>query len=439
MTASQKLTSVWPSTATRTTNGTLAIGGVEVPDLVEEFGSPLYVFDEATIRERCRAFKQGLASAYPHSRVTYAGKAWLSRAILEVVLDEGLSVDVVSGGELHVALAAGVPAESITLHGNSKTPEELSEALEAGIGRLVIDNFDEIRVLGNLTSASEKTVDVLLRLNPGIDVHTHDYRKTGIVDSKFGLGVQSGDAERAVATICKHDGLNLIGFHAHVGSQIFESEPFIDTVDALFQFAAEMRERHDVQVTEISPGGGFGIAYLESEPALDPESYAQIVGQACREAAERYGFDYPEVTIEPGRSIIGPAGVAVYRLLSRKEIPGVRTYVSVDGGMADNIRPALYEAIYTAELVTERHAGPRESVTVAGKYCESGDVLIEHVELPPFEYGDLIAIPAAGAYCLAMASNYNMSLRPAAVFVTEGESRLVQRRETYDDLMRRDF
>jgi diaminopimelate decarboxylase len=429
---------VWPVTAERAADGALRVAGVALADLARQYGTPLYVYDVETIRRQCRRFATALSDAHPRPRVVYAAKAWMSRALLTIVRDEGLSLDVVSGGELAFALACGFPAERIAFHGNNKTPDELRQALRSGIGEIVIDNFDEIELLAELTAGRARPAEVMLRLNPDIDVHTHAYRKTGIVDSKFGLGIATGDALRAVERILAVPGLSLRGYHAHVGSQIFEVEPFLDTVEAVFAFAALMRDRFGIVPDEISPGGGFGIAYEPDDPAASIESYAMAVGSAARCAADRHDLPDPALTIEPGRSIVGQAGVALYTLGARKEIPGVRTYVSVDGGMADNIRPALYSAVYSAELVARPSVGDVEQVTIAGKYCESGDVLIERVELPPFERGDLLAVPAAGAYCLAMASNYNLAFRPAVVFVEHGDARLVQRRETIEDLLERE-
>lgn len=429
---------LWPMTAERAADGALSIGGIALADLASEFGTPLYIYDVETIRAQCKRYTGAFDSAYPQARVVYAGKAWMSLALLEIIAAEGLSLDVVSAGELALALACDFPPDRINFHGNNKTPDELRMALDAGIACIIIDNFDEIDLLARLTADRTTPQDVLLRLNPGIDVHTHDYRKTGIPDSKFGLGIATGDAERAVRQIIEVEGLRLRGYHAHVGSQIFEIEPFVDTVDAIFAFAADMRDRYRIVPDEMSPGGGYGIAYEPGDPEPRIEAYAGAVAAATIAAAERYDLPNPTLTIEPGRSIVGMAGVAVYTIGSRKIIPGVRTYVSVDGGMADNIRPALYGAGYTAELVARPTAGELETFTIAGKYCESGDVLIERVELPPFEFGDLLAVPSAGAYCLAMASNYNLALRPAVVFVENGQARIVQRRETYDDLLLRE-
>lgn len=430
---------IWPITARRDAHGTLSVGGVSVAQLAAEYGTPLYIYDEETIRSQCRLYTTSLAKAHPRPRVVYAGKAWLSLALLKIIAEEGLSLDVVSAGELYVALKAGFPADRIAMHGNNKSPDELKMAIDANIGQIVVDNFYEIDCLEALTADRAESFPVLLRLNPGIDVHTHEYRKTGIVDSKFGLGIETGDAERAVERLASAPGLDLRGYHAHVGSQIFEVEPFVDTVHALFDFAAVMKQRHGIVPDEISPGGGFGIQYDTNDPEAPVEAYIQSIGAAAQEAADRISIPHPQFTIEPGRSIVGAAGIAVYTVGATKEIPGVRTYVSVDGGMADNIRPALYGAVYSAELVTDGQERIENPVTIAGKFCESGDVLIEKAALPQLTAGDTIAIPAAGAYSLAMASNYNMAPRPAVMFVSNGEARIVQRRETFDDLMRRDI
>ncbi|MCO5176049.1 MAG: diaminopimelate decarboxylase [Thermomicrobiales bacterium] len=429
---------LWPTTATRDENGCLAIGGVLLDSLAETYGTPLYVFDVATIREQCRRYTQSFARAWDRPRVVYAGKAGLSHALLQIIAEEGLWLDVVSGGELAYALACGFPAERIHFHGNNKTPDELQLALESGIDTIVIDNFDEIAWLAELTSNRATPQAVLIRVNPGIDVHTHDYRKTGIPDSKFGLGIENGQAAEAVARITAIPGLKLNGFHAHVGSQIFEIDPFVDTVETLFAFGAQMRDEHGIEIEEMSPGGGLGIPYELEDPDSLVEEYTAAIGACARECVVQLGLPTPVLTIEPGRTIVGQAGVALYTVGSRKEVPGIRTYVSVDGGMADNIRPALYGAAYTAELVGAPNDGDLYPVTIAGKYCESGDILIERVDLPKLAPGDRLAIPAAGAYCLAMASNYNQAYRPSVVFVEHGESRLVQRRETVEDLLRRD-
>lgn len=428
---------LWPITTRRDASGRLEIGGTSIPELVERFGTPLYIYDEATIRERCATYRHEFGAHGTETRIVYAGKAYLSSWLLDVINSEGLWLDVVSGGELYLAHASGFPMERTVFHGNNKTEEELRLALNLGIGEIVIDNHYEIDLLERLLPEFGTAVDVLLRINPGVDAHTHAYRKTGLVDSKFGLLVAGGEAARAVERIVAIPGLRLRGYHSHVGSQIFEVEPFAAALDVLFAFAAAMRACYGVVPAQISPGGGLGIQYEESDPAADIEVYAATLTRAVIAAAARFDLDPPLLTVEPGRSIVGPAGVAVYRVGVIKDIPGVRRYVCVDGGMADNIRPALYGARYTAALAN-RSSGPPAIVTIAGKYCESGDVLIRDVELPEPEPGDLIALPAAGAYCLAMASNYNLALRPAVVRVHDGGASVVQRRERFEDLVSRD-
>ena len=431
---------LWPKTAERDASGNLRIGGVSVASIAGAAGTPTYIYDEETIRHQCRAFRAGLAESWPDSTVTYAAKAWMARALVEILLAEEVNLDVVSGGELYVALQSGMPPERITFHGNSKSRAELDMAIAAGVGAIVIDNFDEIDLLYAISHPAGRPTPVMVRINPGIDAHTHEYRKTGIIDSKFGLGVHNGDAERAVSRLLDHPHLELLGYHAHIGSQIFEMETFSASAGAIVDFARQMSDRFGILPRKLSPGGGFGIVHTSGESAPSAHEYASSVARAFAHAIERSGLGArPELVIEPGRSIVGNAGVAVYRVDARKTIEGVRSYVSVDGGMADNIRPALYGAVYSAELVAAGNVdAPTARVALAGKFCESGDILIRDVELPRVEPGDLVAVPAAGAYCLAMASNYNMALRPAVVMVGEGRARLVQRRETFRDLMSRD-
>ena len=425
----------WPTTARSKADGALEIGGIALPDLIRRYGSPLYVYDEATLRDAARGFRNAFASAYPPSRVVYAGKAFLTTALVRILHEEGLGLDVVSGGELFVGLRGGMPPAEISLHGNNKSSRELGEALAAGIGKIVIDNDYEISLLGGMTRSRTDPFPVMLRLNPGVDVHTHRKISTGAADSKFGFPIADGQAALAVERILAAPGMRLTGFHAHVGSQLFDAEATIAAIDVLLDFAAAMRDRHGFVLEHLSPGGGFGIAHTNQDAPLDRMSWANVIGSAVSEGCAHRGLPLPMVTIEPGRAIIGPAGVAVYTVGSSKDIPGVRTYVSVDGGMADNIRPSLYDATYTAALANRLDDTSARTVTIAGKYCESGDILIEKVSLPALEPGDLIAIPAAGAYTLAMASNYNFATRPAVVLVGDGRARIIRRRETYDDLI----
>lgn len=424
----------WPITSQRNEDGVLTIGGVPVTSLADEFGTPLYVFDEETLRRRTRTLLETFRSAYPDTRAVYAGKAYLSPTLVGILHEEGLGLDIVSGGELYAGLAAGVPASDMTFHGNNKDEVELREAIEAGVGLIAVDNEWEIELLAPLTG-DRGTVRCLLRLNPGVEPHTHAKIRTGATDSKFGFPLADGSAARAVRQLAGIRTLELVGYHAHVGSQIFDPMLVGETLRRIIAFAASMRDEVGVIPRVISPGGGFGVGDTAVGEDVSIAEWAEAAASTLNVECRTHGLPLPELLIEPGRWIVAPAGVALYRVGSRKEIAGVRTYVSVDGGMADNIRPALYGARYTAEIVNRDAGAPTETVTVAGKYCESGDVLITDLRLPATGPGDLLAVPMAGAYCLAMASNYNMALRPAAVLVKDGRARLFRRRETYADLL----
>ena len=427
----------WPVTTARDTNGELLIGGVSVPALAREFGTPLYVFDEVTLRTRAQDIRTAFAAEYPTSRVVYAGKAYLSPALMGILVEEGIGLDVVSGGELYAGLISGVPPAAIVFHGNNKSAAELEDAILAGVGVIAVDNFHEIDLLEKVTQRLDKPAHVVLRLNPGVDPHTNAKMRTGAVDSKFGFPFLDGQAERAADLVAANQAMTLVGYHAHVGSQIFDPELVFETIVGIMRFAGMVNKRHGIAPRMVIPGGGFGVADDASGRDVSIEAWARSAANALRWGASEWQLPLPELVVEPGRAIIGPAGVAVYEVGSRKEIAGTRTYVSVDGGMSDNIRPSLYGARYSAELAN-RAGGEDgwEEVTIAGKYCESGDVLIESIALPPLEPGDLLAVPMAGAYCLAMASNYNLAPRPAAVLVNDGKIRLIRRRESYGDLLR---
>jgi diaminopimelate decarboxylase len=427
--------SILPLTAAVGPGGHLEIGGCDTVELADRYGTPLYVYDEETIRTRCREYRDALGEAYPNSLVIYASKAFSSPMVLQIVAEEGLGLDVVSGGELYVAQRVGFPMEKVYFHGNNKEADELEMGLELGIGRFVIDSFHELELLGRLARGRAAPAPCLLRLSPGIDAHTHDYRKTGILDSKFGFPISTGQAEEAVRRALATPSLELLGFHAHVGSQIFELAPYEETIGVVLDFAVEMGERHGVPLREFSPGGGWGIAYTPEDDPRPTREVATTVGEAVHAQLARRGLGEPRVFIEPGRSIVGQAGVALYTVGGIKRIPGVRVYASVDGGMADNIRPAIYGARYDAIVADRVEAPPEETVTIAGKYCESGDLLIKDVELPRLQSGDVLALPASGAYNLAMASNYNMALKPTVVLVKDGEARLMRRRQTYEELL----
>lgn len=433
------MTKVWPVGTHRNDRGELEVGGVSLVEMTQEYGTPLYVYDEHTLRTTMRDWKSAITSRLPGARVVYAGKAFLCTEIAKIVSEEGLGLDCVSDGELFVGLNAGVAPDMLSLHGNNKGRNELEMALEANIGKIIVDNFNEIELLEELTADRTSPITVLLRLNPGVDVHTHKKISTGMADSKFGLPIADGQAELAVQKLAQVPGVHLAGYHAHVGSQLFDTDAHTAAISDMIAFAADMHQKHGINLEIFSPGGGFGIGYLDGDLPLDPSYWIDVIGAAIESACQLHNIPLPMIIIEPGRAIAGPAGVTVYTIGSRKELEGIRTYVSVDGGMADNIRPALYDARYTAVIANrDTTHDSRETVTIAGKYCESGDLLIENIELPITCEGDLLAVPATGAYCLAMASNYNMSLKPAVAMVNNATSRLIRRRESFADLIRLD-
>jgi len=433
------LAHVLPLSATLSPEGVLQIGGCDVRDLAREFGTPLYVYDVQSIRELAAAWQTAFAEAYPDSEVLYASKAYLSRPFARLIDSTGLSFDAVSEGELEVLSAAGVDLQRVYLHGNNKTPSELSRAVELGVGRIVIDGFDEIALLETIAGEAGVEQPVLLRVSPGIDAHTHAKTTTGILDTKFGLPIETGAAERAVSAILEAPHLEFRGIHTHLGSPIFELEPYRLGIQVLAEFIADVCiGKLGTEVPEFSPGGGFAVAYLRSQEPPAPSVYANAIASTLQTEADSRGFPLPHISLEPGRSIAARSAVALYTVGNRKEVPGIRTFVSVDGGMADNIRPAMYGSPYEA-LAAERMLAPtEETVTIAGKYCETGDVLAHDVQLPELEAGELLAMPAAGAYQLSMASNYNLAYRPAVILVEDGDAKLMQRREIAADMMRLD-
>ena len=422
---------VFPDTARVSEEGHLVIGGCDAVEIAERFGTPVLIFDRATLEARAKAFSSVLEPA----RVHYAGKALCCVGVLEVVRDLGLSLDVCTGGELATALAAGFPTERITFHGNNKSEAELQMALDEGVGRIVVDSFDEIDRLDRM----EATADLMVRITPGVEAHTHEYVQTGQEDSKFGFTLAEGVALEALRKASSAGNCTLRGVHAHIGSQIFELSAFDLAVERIADFLATARDDFGFEARDVNLGGGFGIAHTRDEMTPDPgESVSRLVSVVEREFSAR-SLPIPDVYIEPGRANVGASMVTVYRIGTIKKIPGVRTYVSVDGGMSDNIRPALYDARYEARLANRMEApnGPR--VTVAGKHCESGDILIRDVHLPEdTAVGDLLCIPATGAYTYSMANNYNRIPRPPIVMVADGVATEIVRRETYDDLLKLD-
>jgi diaminopimelate decarboxylase len=418
--------------------GNVLIGGAPASDLAARFGTPLYVMDEARMRANCRAYVDAMRQHAPGPhRVIFASKALCTVASCQVASEEGLGIDVVSVGEIYTALQAKVPADALFFHGSNKTPEEIAYGLEVGVGRFIVDNESELALLDRLARERGRRADILLRVTPGIEPHTHKAIQTGGVDSKFGFGLLGPAAEQAVKTALGAHGVRLRGLHSHIGSQIFELEPFLMSARALLAFAAEMQGTGFV-LEELNLGGGLGIRYLgEHEPPL-PETYVRALMGAVKEFVAQYRLPAPAVFIEPGRSIVGDAGVTLYTVGGIKAIPGVRTYVSVDGGMYENPRPALYDARYTAVVATRAAETPTQRVAVAGRCCESGDVLIWDADLPDVHEGDLLAVFSTGAYNFSMASNYNRYPRPALVFAREGSAQIAVERETTADLVRHD-
>jgi diaminopimelate decarboxylase len=432
------LADILPLTAAVNGAGHLTLGGCDAVGLAREFGTPLYVFDEETLRHQCREFQGRFRARYPDTVVAYGAKAYLSRAVAAIMREEGMALDVVSGGELAIAASVGFPPERIYFHGNNKLEDELREALAYGIGRVVIDNFHEMQLLNGLAQGAGGRQPVLLRLSPGVDPHTHAHTTTGTLDSKFGIPLPTGQGEAAVRQALTMPGLELVGISVHLGSPVFELEPYRQAVALVLTFAAEMAAKHGLKLDEFSPGGGFAVQYEEGQAPPSVAEYAEAITAAVTEGCLQHGLPPPKLIVEPGRAIVARAAVALYTVGSSKEVPDLRRFVSVDGGMADNIRPPLYGSQHSALVANKPLETRRETVTVAGRYCESADILMRDAELAPLEAGDILAIAAAGAYSLPMASNYNASLRPAVVLVRGGEAKLVRRRETYEDLMRAD-
>ncbi len=429
--------SLFPLTAEVNERGNLVIGGCDCIELAEEFGTPLYVFDEFSLRSRCAEFKAEFGQRYPDTVVAYAGKAFTGKAILRLVQEEGLGLDVVSEGEMGIARSVGFPMDKVYFHGNNKSVEELSLALRWQVGRIVVDNFDELARLSKIAQEQNTVADILLRLSPGIDPHTHEYNTTGIVDSKFGFPWVT--VEEAIAAAMAAPNLNLVGLHFHLGSLIFEIEPYEQAIGRVLDFVSVMRRKSDFELKELGIGGGFAVQYELDKPAPPVSFYADVITSTITEKCQELNLPLPQLSIEPGRARVCQAGIALYRGGVIKDIPDVRWYVSLDGGMGDNIRHALYGARHEATVanrVLEKETG---KVTVAGKFCESGDVLIKDINLPPVSIGDIVAVADCGAYCLPMASNYNAAFRPAVVMVKEGKARLVRRRETLEDLTRCDL
>ncbi|MEO3945251.1 diaminopimelate decarboxylase [Gorillibacterium sp. CAU 1737] len=426
-------------TSTINGRGHLEIGGCDATVLAESFGTPLYVMDEELIRRRCREFVQAFEESGLEHQIAFASKAFCVMAMCKLIEEEGLTLDVVSDGELYTALQAGFPPERIHFHGNNKTPDEIAFALDAGIGVFVVDNFHELALLNAMAGSNKKQVDILLRVSPGVEAHTHDYMLTGNEDSKFGFDLGSGAAMEAAKLALLQPHLTLLGIHSHIGSQIFEVDGFRMAVDKLLQFCIAVREETGATFRVLNLGGGFGVRYVDGDTPLAIADYVKAITGNISSTFTSNGYPVPAIWVEPGRTIVGDAGTTLYTIGSTKDLPGVRKYVSVDGGMTDNPRPALYQAKYEAMLANRANDADEETVSIAGKCCESGDMLIWDLELPKAAAGDLLAVSCTGAYNYSMASNYNRIRRPAVVFVKDGEADVVVQRETHADLVKGDL
>ena len=408
----------------------MEVGGCDLVELAREHGTPLYVYDEATVRQRSSEYVAAMGSA---GQVLYSAKAFASPQFLRVVAEEGLGLDVVSAGELYLALRSGFPRDRVHFLGNNKSRQEIEAAYRAG-ATIVIDGAHEFDLLGDIVPEGKRT-PVMLRISPGVKPDTLDHISTGQLDSKFGFSIESGAARKAVEEALRHPRLDLVGLHSHIGSQIFALGAYEDAMEIMLDLLVQLRDEVKFEPRKLGAGGGLGIAYTHQDDPPTPRHFVETVRHALDSGCAARGLKVPQLVVEPGRSIAGPAGVALYTVGSIKDIPGVRRYVAVDGGMGDNIRPKLYGARYEAILASAPDRAPEGKVTIAGKYCESTDILITDIEMPDLKPGDIICVPAAGAYCLAMASNYNGMPRPEVLMVRDGKARVMRRRETLDDLV----
>lgn len=428
-------TLTYPETAVHDAAGHLVIDGCDLVALAEEFGTPLIVYEEKGLRNQCRRFVQAFAKRTDDFEIIYASKTFPAIGIAQLIAEEGLSIDVSSGGEYHTALVAGVPTERIFFHGNNKTPAELAYALDHGVGFVVVDSFDEFELLERMVAERNGRQRILLRITPGIEAHTHAYIQTGQEDSKFGFGLAHGLAIEAIRRALAAPRLELVGLHAHIGSQIFELDAYRATIARLADLMKQAADELGFACRYLNVGGGLGIRYTAEDDPVSIDEYAEVKVAGLHDEMARVGLPIPRILVEPGRSIVATAGVTAYTVGTIKELPGIRTYVSVDGGMSDNIRPMLYQAKYEAALANRMDDPADATVTIAGKHCESSDVLVRDARLPMPRVGDILVMPATGAYCYAMASNYNGNPRPAVLLVDDAVARVLIARETYADLV----
>ncbi|WP_411679000.1 diaminopimelate decarboxylase [Clostridium thailandense] len=413
----------------------LYIGEVSTLELVKKFGTPLYVVDEELVRSQCRRYYDSFKVKEKGNKVAYAGKAFLTLAMCQIIDSQGLCLDVVSGGELYTAWKSGFPMEKVYFHGNNKTLEEIDMGINLNVGRFVVDNFYEIEKINAIAKEKNKVQKVLLRITPGIEAHTHEYIKTGQIDSKFGFTVLNNKTIDAVQKAIELTNIELVGLHCHIGSQIFDTKPYEDEVEIMLALVKSIKDETGYQVEELDLGGGFGIYYTPEDTPKKIEDFCEVVLNKAENVAKELGMSLPILVIEPGRSIVGNAGTTLYTVGSIKEIPDIRKYVAVDGGMTDNIRPALYNARYECVIANKVESSSKEIVTISGKCCESGDILLNNVEIPEAESGDILAVLTTGAYGYSMSSNYNKIPKPAVVLVKNGEDKLICKRQTFEEII----
>ena len=429
--------SLKPLTLQVNQQGNLEIGGCDLIELAQEYGTPLYVLDEKTIRSVCNDYKDAFKN-YPKVNMMYASKALCTSAVSVLLASEGFGFDVVSAGEIYTVYNAGVDMSKVLFNGNNKSVDELTLAIELGVGRISVDNFFELSLLNEIAKSHNKVADILLRITPGIECHTHEYIQTGHLDSKFGFDLTQID-EAVELILEQYKNLKLHGLHAHIGSQIFETTIYADEIEILIKEIARLDEKYSLKLDEINVGGGLGVKYTEND--IPPSTYdiAEKIITSLNKNIEKYNITPPALFIEPGRSIISTAGVTLYTLGSSKQVPHEKKYFAVDGGMADNARPSMYGAEYTAQIVNKPEAQNLQTVTIAGRFCESGDILIKNIALPEIDEGDILCVYNTGAYNYSMASNYNRVLKPAMVLVNEGKAELIVKRETLDDIVAHDI
>ncbi len=426
--------STFPQTSKANDKGHLMIGNCDTIELTKQYGTPLYVIDLETVKNKILEYTTSLKRYYPDSLVLYAAKAFACTAIFKLANQFNLGIDVVSGGELFIALNTHFNKEKIYFHGNNKSEEEIKYAITNSIGRIVCDNFYELELLQTIAKENNKIVDILIRLTPGIECHTHEYIKTGHLDSKFGFDLEHLDNVLEYLTKSGKN-LSLKGYHAHVGSQIFELEPYLDVIDILLGQALYTKQKYNIEIQELDVGGGIGISYLNSDDPISIDNWAKLTSEKIQKKCKDLNLKLPRLICEPGRSLIGTSGITLYKTGSTKQVPNGRRFISVDGGMADNPRPITYKAEYSAIVANKINKPEQEVVTIAGRYCETGDILIKDILLPKILPGDIIAISNTGAYNYSMSSNYNMVPRPACILVNNGQSEVIIERETYSDLI----